>query len=199
MSPFIYPAAPHTRRHGPQGYADYASYRPWLRDEFSFRCVFCLNREKWRRVRWTFDLDHFLPAALHPDLARTYENLLYSCRTCNGAKGDEAIPDPCQALLNGDVTVHDDGALEARTADARRIVRVLGLDDREATEFRRLWIEIVALAERSDQPLYRRLMGFPDDLPDLTRLRPPSGNVRPAGIRTSFFARRKAGTLPATY
>ncbi len=39
MSPFIYPARPHTRRHGPQGYAGYASYRPWLRDEFSFRCV----------------------------------------------------------------------------------------------------------------------------------------------------------------
>ena len=43
--PFSYPAAVHVRRHGPQGYADYASYRPWLRDEFAFRCVYCLLRD----------------------------------------------------------------------------------------------------------------------------------------------------------
>ena len=35
--PFVYPAAPLVRRHDPHGYADYASYRDWLRDEFSFR------------------------------------------------------------------------------------------------------------------------------------------------------------------
>ena len=58
-APFDYPA-PHLRRHGPMGYADYASYRPWLRDEFSFRCVYCLLREQWGRVRGLFDLDHFL-------------------------------------------------------------------------------------------------------------------------------------------
>ncbi len=37
--PFSYPNRPHVRRHGPRGYANYESYRPWLRDEFSFRCV----------------------------------------------------------------------------------------------------------------------------------------------------------------
>jgi hypothetical protein len=31
MSSFTYPADPHLRRHGPTGYADYESYRPWLR------------------------------------------------------------------------------------------------------------------------------------------------------------------------
>jgi hypothetical protein len=36
MTAFTYPAEPHRRRHGPQGYADAASYRPWLRDEFAF-------------------------------------------------------------------------------------------------------------------------------------------------------------------
>lgn len=49
--PFNYPDAPHRRRHGPRGYADYASYRPWLRDEFTFRCVYCLLREQWGLVR----------------------------------------------------------------------------------------------------------------------------------------------------
>jgi len=30
---FAYPDA-HDRRHGPAGYVDYQSFKPWLRDEF---------------------------------------------------------------------------------------------------------------------------------------------------------------------
>jgi hypothetical protein len=36
-APFAYPSAPHSRRHGPAGYEDYTHYKPWLRDEFTFR------------------------------------------------------------------------------------------------------------------------------------------------------------------
>ena len=52
---FNYPETPHTRRHGPQGYAGYDSFRPWLRDEFSFCCVYCLVREQWGRVSGEFN------------------------------------------------------------------------------------------------------------------------------------------------
>ena len=44
MEPFDYPVASHQRRHGPRGYSQPESYRPWLRDEFSFRCVYCLSK-----------------------------------------------------------------------------------------------------------------------------------------------------------
>src|ERR1043166_7359905 len=135
MAAFTYPAGPHARRHGPRGYAGYDSYRPWLRDEFAFRCVFCLLREQWGRVRGTFDIDHFLPVASHPEHERTYDNLLYSCATCNAAKGRQIVPDPTQALLAGDVQVKEDGTIEGRTPAARRLIRVLGLDDPEYTEF----------------------------------------------------------------
>lgn len=47
LTPFAYPAAPHARRHGPQGYANYPEYKDWLRDEFTFRCVYCREREQW--------------------------------------------------------------------------------------------------------------------------------------------------------
>lgn len=80
-----------------------------------------------------------------------------------------------------------------------RLIELLGLDSPQSTGFRLLWIGIVALAERYDPSLYRRLMGFPDDLPDLKRLRPPGGNTRPEGVRTSSFVKRKDGTLAATY
>jgi hypothetical protein len=77
--PFIYPPGPHVRRHGPAGYADHTGYQPWLRDEFSFRCVYCLLREQWGRVGGVFDIDHFLPVSNRPDLAAEYDNLLYAC------------------------------------------------------------------------------------------------------------------------
>lgn len=62
-----------------------------------------------------------------------------------------------------------------------------------------LWIGIIALAERYDPELYLRLLGFPEDLPDLSRLRPPGGNSRPAGVLESYLAQRRGGTLPAIY
>ena len=46
---FRYPPSALVRRHGPAGYSDYASFRPWLRDDFSFRRVYCLIRERWGR------------------------------------------------------------------------------------------------------------------------------------------------------
>src|SRR5438034_1848544 len=197
--PFIYPSAAHVRRHGPQGYAEAAGYRPWLRDEFSFRCVYCLLREQWGRVRGTFDIDHFLPVASHPGLALTYDNLVLACAACNSAKGKLHVPDPEKVLLARDVRVHDDGTVEGRTPAARRLIRVLGLDDAESTEFRLLWLGILALAEEHDPELHRKLLGFPDDLPNLARLRPPSGNARPGGVQQSHLARRQSGSLLETY
>jgi hypothetical protein len=146
-----------------------------------------------------FDLDHFLPAAQHPEQNRMYDNLLYCCATCNPAKGDQVIDDPCRVLVNGDLEIGADGMIEARTPEARRLVRVLGLDSPRATEFRRLWIGIVALAGHYDGPLYRRLMGFPDDLPNLARLRPPGGNTRREGVGVCAFSQRRNGTLPEVY
>jgi hypothetical protein len=47
--------------------------------------------------------------------------------------------------------------------------------------------------------LLRRLLGYPDDLPDLAALRPPESNARPDGIVQSHFARRQRGVLPDSY
>jgi hypothetical protein len=199
MTPFVYPAAPHVCRHGPKGYADHGSYRPWLRDEFGFRCVYCLVREQWGRVAGLFDIDHFLPAALRPHSTVEYDDLLYACATCNEAKGDDLVPNPCEFLLSGAIAVRTDGVVEPRTTEARRIVRKLGLDDVRTTEFRLMWIAIVELAHLHDPVLFQRLMGYPDDLPDLARLRPPGGNSRQAGIEASYFAQRTNGRLPETY
>lgn len=198
-APFTYPDFSHQRRHGPRGYANYEGYRPWLRDEFSFRCVYCLLREQWGRVRGIFDLDHFLPACLRPDLALVYENLLYSCATCNAAKGSQQVPDPGEAFLGTKVSVGDDGIIQTQDQESLRLIRVLGLNDPEHVEFRLLWIGICRMAQRYDSALYQQLLGFPRDLPNLGRCRPPGGNTRPQGIQESYFRQRVEDSLPATY
>jgi hypothetical protein len=154
MTAFTYPAEPHRRRHGPRGYADAASYRPCLRDEFAFRCVYCLFREQWGKLRGTFGVEHFRPIASHPGDTLSYDNLLYGCAACNAGKGKQLVPNPLTALVSADVRVNDDGTIEGRTRQARRIIRVLGLDAREYTEFRLMWMEIVSLAAREDPELH---------------------------------------------
>jgi hypothetical protein len=197
--PFQYPSDPHVRRHGPRGYANYASFRPWLRDEFQFRCVYCLAREQWGRVGGHFALDHFLPVANHPAQVTDYDNLIYACSTCNATKGDRAIPDALSVLLRSAVRIAKDGTIDADNPEAARPIEILGLDSLQTTEFRMRWIGIVSLAALHDPELHKRLMGYPEELPDLRRLRPPGGNSRPEGLAQSALVRRERGELPEVY
>ncbi len=104
------------------------------------------------------------------------------------------------AVLTGaHVRVSEDGRLHADTPEAGALIEILGLHLEEAVEFRMTWIGIIALAAENDPDLYRRLMGYPNDLPNLASLRPPDGNSRPEGIQQSSFAARQNGTLPETY
>lgn len=195
---FRYPRAPLERRHGPAGYADYRSYRPWLRDEFTFRCVYCLIREQWGRVTGEFDLDHFVPQIRDSSAQAVYDNLLYSCRVCNLRKGIEAVPDPSRALTAETIRVYPDGTVSGLTDDARRIIRTLCLNSPAWLRWRRIWIRIVQLAAESDEVLLGELLGFPSDLPNLNTCRTPE-NTHPAGVEQSYFARRELHPLPSVY
>src|SRR3990167_9427940 len=92
-----YPADRHERCHGPLGYADYKSFKPWLRDDFHFRCFYCLWRESWcADGDGSFGVDHVRPRASHPELSCDYDNLVYACCRCNSVKQDSPLPvDPC--------------------------------------------------------------------------------------------------------
>jgi hypothetical protein len=158
-----------------------------------------LLRETWGPGKGSYALDHFLPMASRPDLALEYENLLYACVSCNLSKGRLRTPDPLSNLLEADVTVAEDGGLDAATPKARKLIELLGLNRPRLREFRELWIRIVRLAALYDPPLLQQLTAYPADLPDLDTLQPPEGNARPEGIAQSHFARRQRGELPYTY
>jgi len=200
VEPFQYPTQL-TRNHGPSGYKHYSSFKDWVRDDFLFRCVYCLKRERWDIASNSFALDHFVPQKTSEEGKLDYDNLVYSCGACNAAKGSQSVPDPCSELSAATVVVHEDGTIEPTTADARRIILKLGLDSPEYTHFRQTFIDIVALAFANSEsnPSYRRLMGYPDPLPNLQRKVPPGGNSRPEGIEQSCLSLQEKGLLEMTY
>ncbi len=142
---FTYPGGPLVRRHGPSGYSDVQSFRPWLRDEFSFRCVYCLVREQWGKRLGEFELDHFEPVANSPEASLDYDNLVYSCHACNLRKGQRQVPDPTRYCLESAVRVHLDGRLSGSTDEARRMIAVMGLNSANLVRWRLTWMRIIDL------------------------------------------------------
>jgi hypothetical protein len=195
---FTYPAAAEHRHHGPSGYSSYESYRPWLRDEFTFRCAYCLLRERWGKYTGEFDLDHFMPQVCDASQVADYENLVYCCHSCNSKKGSVLLSAAEHHLTAETVRVRPDGYLVGLTGEAQRLIDVLTLNSTNWVQWRLTWIRIVELAAENNSALFRRLMGFPDDLPDLAKLRPPA-NSRPDGVNQSYFAQRERGELPGFY
>ena len=195
---FDYPESRSERIHGPAGYASYESYRPWLRDEFTFRCIYCLKRETWGQVTGEFELDHFQPQSLAPHLSLDYFNLVYACRRCNSVKLDQPINDPLTILSPETAVVLRDGTLESHRPEAKRLIQQLDLNSPMLRKWRVMWMRIVDLAQERDTDLYQQLTGFPEDLPNLSRLRPPR-NSRPGGVEISWHAKRQRDQLAETY
>ena len=153
---FDYPSGPHLRKHGPQGYATYETYKPWLRDEFVFRCVYCLTRERWYpNGQACFGVDHFVPRISAPDRICDYDNLMYCCVRCNSFKQDNMPLDPCRIVMSEHIGIRDDGTIEAKTPQAHEHIQILGLDDPILTEFRRRMIQALkrlqALADKESR------------------------------------------------
>ena len=195
---FDYPNRRKQRRHGPAGYASCERYRPWLRDEFCFRCVYCLKRESWGQVTGEFELDHFEPQSVNPRRRLDYLNLVYACRRCNLVKLDQTVDDPFDLLRSENVATWPDGSLHASDDATRRLIRQLDLNSPRLRWWRMIWMRIVPLAEEHEPELYYHLVGFPDDLPDLGRLRPPR-NHRQEGVEECWFAQRRRGELADRY
>ena len=139
---FDYPESPSGRLHGPAGYESYESFRPWLRDEFIFRCVYCLKRETWGQVTGDFELDHFHPQSLAPDLTHDYFNLVYACRRCNSVKLDQSVDDPTMHFSSESVVVSQDGGLASDKPQTKRLIRQLDLNSPKLKKWRVMWMRI---------------------------------------------------------
>src|SRR5262245_34446024 len=169
LVPFAYPTTPHARRHGPRGYQDYGDYKPFLRDEFTFRCVYCLERELWYPNRdGSFSVDHFAPKVLHPDRERDFTNLVYACLRCNSVKQARlALLDPTAVPLGDHLLVTADGSIKALSPQGQQMIVLFHLDKQPATAVREECLLLLRVKrEHPDNPLIHQLFlrkfGFPE-------------------------------------
>ena len=202
---FNYPDEPPVPKHGPSGYTDYSSYKPWLRDEFTFRCVYCLEREMWYPDRSnSFQVEHIVAKTFQPDEGTNYANLAYACGRCNSWKGTVPLLNPRKVALADHLRVGSDGQIEGATVEGWILVEQLHLRESPARDNRRCRIELQRLLQENPnhpvvQWLFLNEFGFPDGLPDLTERRPPSGNSRSGSELASYHAIKLRGELPDIY
>jgi hypothetical protein len=192
------------RRHGPRGYLDDEHYKPWLRDEFTYRCLYCACREVWfPDGDSSFSVEHLRPISLAPEGLTDYRTLVYACCQCNSARGAVRLPLDPTAGMREHVEVLADGTIRGLTAAGEDFIRICRLDRPNLVAFRRLILDVLRLLARKRDPeaaeLRRRYLGYPANLPDLSALKPPGGNACPEGIEQSAFARRERGDLPEVY
>ena len=202
---FRHPTLPRSKRHGPRGYYEYQSYKPWLRDEFAFRCVYCLWRERWDGDgHYGFGVDHVQPLSSAGELELDYENLVYACNACNSTRRDVSHPiDPATEPSGRHLQAQADGTIQALSEAGGVVIEFCRLNRPLLVAARRRILSLLAALQASDHPdaleAVRELLAFPADLPDLSSLRPPGGNARPEGIAESFCEQRRRGELPEVY
>jgi len=198
VQPYAYPSRPHQRRHGPAGYSTYESYRPWLEDEFYFRCIYCLNRKAWSPTNiWA--IDHLISPEEATDLKCEYDNSVFACQFCNQQKLTNRVPDPCRVAYGNCLRVETSGEIIALNAHGKRLVSVIRLNHPRFIQERRKTMRLLRVLAEHDLVEHQRMMGFPVDLPDLSIRNPPRGNRRPEGISKSWHVRKMLGDLPSVY
>ncbi|MES2447147.1 MAG: hypothetical protein V4546_08190 [Bacteroidota bacterium] len=81
---------------------DYKGYKNPLEKDFYERCGYTFCQQAWFGGKLNFQIDHFKPKSIHPELETKYSNLVYSCSYVNRAKSDDLgiYLDPCDVDYN---------------------------------------------------------------------------------------------------
>jgi len=197
--PFRYPTEAQGRRHGPAGYRNYRDYRPWLEDEFMFRCAYCLKRQKWVRTD-IWSVDHLVPQIQAPERECDYDNLVLTCQWCNNRKLADSVPDPV-AVAYGNCLRLDDasGEVRALNKDGEILIRVLKLNHVNQVRTRQETLRRLNIMARCSPDDWKQMMGFPEELPNLRRKSPPGGNSRIEGLDECCYEQRLRNELPEVY
>jgi len=157
-------------------------------------------RETWLRGRSGFQIDHCIPSGQDRERLLDYDNLVYTCPWCNRTKSAVPMPNPTEVAYGKALHVNEDGIIEAGNDPGLILIQGLRLDHPDITYQRRMVLRVVRLAEeRNNVPILLRLLGCPEDLPDLKKKRPPGGNTRPAGARNSWLEKRRRSELSLIY
>jgi 5-methylcytosine-specific restriction endonuclease McrA len=113
--------------------SSYRDHKSKLEMDFNHRCGYCDCLDEYRNN--FYEIDHFIPKRIlkenssseaeYKDLKQKYTNLVYSCRSCNNAKGDKwptenirqplsgnkGFIDPCNPQYDAQFMRNDDGEI----------------------------------------------------------------------------------------
>lgn len=90
------------RKYSGKELKDYKGYKDALEKDFYSRCGYTFCQQDWFGGKRNFQIDHFKPKSIHPELETKYSNLVYSCSYVNRAKSDDIgnYIDPCDVNYN---------------------------------------------------------------------------------------------------
>jgi HNH endonuclease len=202
---FTYPST-FISKYAPWGYTRYASYKDWLRDEFAFRCVYCLTREKWYPTgHRAFAVEHIVPKASNKGLKTVYENLAYSCHLCNSRKGTQLTLNPRTNPFGTHLVVKPDGTISDLTSNGAKMILLLGLDEHELNEWRKHFIEIYdAFQDPANKghdfvmSQYEFAFSYPTAVPDL-KGKKPRGTNNKHSVNKCCYQQLRGKTKPTVY
>ena len=155
----------------------------------------------------SFSIDHVIPrgADRGGSSERDYSNLVYACHRCNSLRGVAQVLNPAQDSLSEHLEVHDeDGLIVGRTDEGKKSIRILRLNDPAVCQHRRRALVVRDLERENPDnlavhELFVQIFGYPDDIPDLRRLRPPHGNTKAGSEDDCYYVRRERGQLEEVY
>jgi len=117
-----------------KNYANYISFKPYLRKDFNQRCGYCDDLDFYSGGTRGFHIDHFRPRSIKQFevLKQTYSNLIYSCSYCNGAKSNKWIDncgfiDPTEIEYDSHLHRNSNGKIEYKTKQGQYIYENLKL------------------------------------------------------------------------
>lgn len=109
-------------------YANYRSFKPYIRDDFNKRCGYCDDNDFYAGGTRSYHIDHFRPHSIEQfkHLKETYSNLVYSCPYCNGAKTNEwknpnGFIDPCEDEYDNHIERNNKGQIQYKTDQGKYI------------------------------------------------------------------------------
>lgn len=153
MNPFTYSKSRHARRLHPGPFTKPEQYKPYLREEFANKCVYCRMPDTMKDYEM-YGVDHYRPKSIFPKLLTTYSNLFYCCNPCNRRKREywpprqmtrtRFIPNPCDHEMFTHLRFAG-AKVNARTTAGEVAHEVLDLDDPKAVEYRRFILHALDL------------------------------------------------------
>ena len=126
---------------------DYRAFREQVRQDFRQTCAYCLFEETWAAGLENFELDHFRPRSLFPQLTMSYYNLYWSCHVCNRLKRDlwptrqlleqgVVFVDLCASTFDEHFVLQKNGRWRGKTLAAKYTIDSLRLNRPHLVELR---------------------------------------------------------------